>query len=226
MNEQQETPKMPRSDTPLNPEQRQALYEAACTEGGGLYKQIVTIATIVLGASLFVIEKLRPASGSITFYLMAFGGIFLLVSLALTLMIRFWNVKSMALMAQGHRAKAQSHDKCNSCLTWIVIGCVTAGILLMGLSVIVAASSRNCDCALAARHGKGETAMGEDKKSTPPPDKKIITEKAIPTSAFFPDQEVEAPTPPEQPQPDEATTPSQENQGSEGGDTSEGSPSE
>ncbi len=194
-------------------EQRRSLYEAARTEAAGLYKHIVTIATLVLGASLFVIEKLRPPWKSAAFWLMALGGFLLLASLGLTLVIRFCNIKSMALVAEDHPKKARAYDKRNICVTWIVIVCVTTGILLVGISVLVAASTAIRE-EHASTHGKGDITMSKKQKDTSRVEEKIITEKAIPSSSFFPEDEVEEPPQPEQPE-----QPQSEN----GGVSSEGS---
>ncbi len=194
-------------------EKRRSLYEAARAEAEGLYKHIVTIATLVLGASLFVIEKLRPPWKSVAFWLMAVGGLLLLASLGLTLLIRFCNIKSMALVAEEQGTKARAYDKRNICVTWIVIVCVTIGILLVGISVLVAAGTAIQE-GHASRHGKGDIGMSKEKKDTSRVEEKIITEKAIPSSSFFPEDEVEEPPQPEQPE-----QPQSEN----GGVSSEGS---
>jgi len=111
--------------------------ETAAKEADGLYRQIVTAATAFLGASLFVIEKLRPL-GLCSIILLIIGGISLCVTIVSTAYIRWMNLCSLRLIAEGTIGKAKCCDRLNRCLTWGAIGLFGVGIISMALTIIIA----------------------------------------------------------------------------------------
>ncbi len=121
----------------MKAEDKNTLLDHAHVEADAMYRQVVTVATAFLAASLYVMHKLGPLHPSWAIVPMALGGLFLVGAIFLTLWVRWNNVESMRLLAEDKWERATSRDALNRGLTWASLGSVTLGILLMATAILI-----------------------------------------------------------------------------------------
>ena len=121
----------------LTPEDKKILLGHVITEAGGLYKQLITLGTLFLGGSLFVVEKLRPLQPRWAICIMAISGLLLGLGMILVLLIRWNNIESMRFLAEAEKKKSTSLDKHNRFLTVFSIWLTMLAILLISFTIVL-----------------------------------------------------------------------------------------
>jgi hypothetical protein len=118
-------------------------YNTSQIEAGGLYQQILTVATAMFGGTVIFLEKITATPTKLSLLFLGGGWFFLVATIAFCLIIRLLNIKACEYALEDNTENCKIVTNWNRRLTTVTIVSLCLGMIGIGVFGFLSLWARN-----------------------------------------------------------------------------------